>query len=76
LLDEPFGALDALTRIRMHDLLTAPSARGTGPRCCSYARRGRGESCWPDRIVVLGPDGRLGDDTVNRPAPTAPDDQP
>jgi sulfonate transport system ATP-binding protein len=63
LLDEPFGALDALTRIRMHDLLRTLCARHR-PAVLLVTHDVDEAIVLADRIVVLGPDGRLGDDTV------------
>ena len=63
LLDEPFGALDALTRIRMHDLLRTLCARHR-PAVLLVTHDVDEAIVLADRIVVLGTDGRLGDDTV------------
>ena len=71
LLDEPFSALDALTRIAMHRLVLRPV--GTPPACgpARHARRGRGArprrpgarpGQWPDRIQRAG----------GRPPPAGP----
>ena len=46
LADEPFGALDALTRIRMHILLKK-LCTGTSPRYCSSRTTSTRRSCWP-----------------------------
>ncbi|HEY3611262.1 MAG TPA: ABC transporter ATP-binding protein [Pseudonocardiaceae bacterium] len=63
LLDEPFGALDALTRIRMHDLLRTLCARHR-PAVLLVTHDVDEAIVLADRIVVLGTDGRLGNDTV------------
>jgi sulfonate transport system ATP-binding protein len=63
LLDEPFGALDALTRIRMHELLRTLCARHR-PAVLLVTHDVDEAIVLADRIVVLGTDGRLGDDTV------------
>jgi sulfonate transport system ATP-binding protein len=63
LLDEPFGALDALTRIRMHDLLRTLCARHR-PAVLLVTHDVDEAIVLADRIVVLGTDGRLGDDTI------------
>ena len=56
LLDEPFGALDALTRIRMHALVQELCA-ATSPRCCSSPTTSTRPSLLADRVLVLT-DGR------------------
>jgi sulfonate transport system ATP-binding protein len=63
LLDEPFGALDALTRIRMHALLRTLCARHT-PAVLLVTHDVDEAILLADRIVVLGPDGRLGASTT------------
>jgi sulfonate transport system ATP-binding protein len=63
LLDEPFGALDALTRIRMHALLRTLCARHT-PAVLLVTHDVDEAILLADRIVVLGPDGRLGRSTT------------
>ena len=69
LLDEPFGALDALTRIRMHDLLRRLCARHR-PAVLLVTHDVDEAIVLADRIVVLGPDGTLGHDTpVDLPRP-------
>jgi sulfonate transport system ATP-binding protein len=60
LLDEPFGALDALTRIRMHALLRVLCARHT-PAVLLVTHDVDEAILLADRIVVLGRDGRLGE---------------
>jgi sulfonate transport system ATP-binding protein len=60
LLDEPFGALDALTRIRMHALLRTLCARHT-PAALLVTHDVDEAILLADRIVVLRGDGRLGD---------------
>ena len=47
LLDEPFGALDALTRIKMHGLLQELCADGTRPPSCWSPTMSTRRSCWP-----------------------------
>ena len=59
LLDEPFGALDALTRIRMHALLRTLCARHT-PAVLLVTHDVDEAILLADRIVVLTGDGRLG----------------
>ncbi|HWE89184.1 MAG TPA: ABC transporter ATP-binding protein [Pseudonocardiaceae bacterium] len=69
LLDEPFGALDALTRIRMHALLRQLCARHR-PAVLLVTHDVDEAIVLADRITVLGPDGRLGPDTpVRLPTP-------
>ncbi|HEX4721506.1 MAG TPA: ATP-binding cassette domain-containing protein, partial [Pseudonocardiaceae bacterium] len=63
LLDEPFGALDALTRIKMHDLLRQLCARHR-PAVLLVTHDVDEAIVLADRIVVLGTDGTLGNDTV------------
>ena len=56
LLDEPFSALDALTRISMHRLVLS-CGNATGPRCCwspmTWTRRWR----WPTGCSCSAPGG-------------------
>lgn len=59
LLDEPFGALDALTRIRMHALLRTLCARHT-PAVLLVTHDVDEAILLADRIVVLTGDGGLG----------------
>ena len=47
LADEPFGALDALTRINMHAPAARAVRRGTGPRSCWSPTTSTRRSCWP-----------------------------
>lgn len=61
LLDEPFGALDALTRIRMQDLLL--EAHASEPTTVVLVTHDVEEALYlADRVVLLGPadDGRAG----------------
>jgi sulfonate transport system ATP-binding protein len=56
LLDEPFGALDALTRLRMQDLLI--SVLDEAPTTTLLVTHDVDEALQlADRIIVLGPDG-------------------
>jgi sulfonate transport system ATP-binding protein len=69
LLDEPFSALDALTRIRMHALLRQLCARHQ-PAVLLVTHDVDEAITLADRITVLSPDGRLGEDVpVRLPAP-------
>lgn len=69
LLDEPFGALDALTRLRMHDLLRQLCARHR-PAVLLVTHDVAEAIVLADRIVVLSPDGRLdAGATVDLPHP-------
>ena len=73
LLDEPFGALDALTRIRMHALLRTLCARHT-PAVLLVTHDVDEAILLADRVVVLGANGRLGTPTtVDIPAPRRQD---
>lgn len=65
LLDEPFSALDALTRLRMHALLRELCARHR-PAVLLVTHDVDEAIVLADRIIVLGPDGRLGPDTPVR----------
>ncbi|MFC0436954.1 ABC transporter ATP-binding protein [Kutzneria buriramensis] len=65
LLDEPFGALDALTRIRMHALLRQLCARHR-PAVLLVTHDVDEAIMLADRITVLGEDGRLGSDVPVR----------
>ena len=47
LLDEPFGALDALTRIAMHRLVERPVAAAPAGGAAGDPRRRRGAARWP-----------------------------
>ena len=47
LLDEPFAALDALTRIRMHDLVSELVLRHRPGRACSSPTTSTRRSCSP-----------------------------
>ena len=68
LLDEPFGALDALTRIKMHRLLQALCRRHDSSGTARHTRR-RQAILLADRVVVLT-DGAISlDAEVNVPAP-------
>ncbi len=56
LLDEPFGALDALTRLKMHDLLLEIHA--AEPTTVLLVTHDVDEALYlADRVVLLGPDG-------------------
>ena len=66
LLDEPFGALDALTRLRMQDLLLDVLA--AAPTTVLLVTHDVDEALQlADRVVLLGPDPAVGD----RPGATA-----
>jgi sulfonate transport system ATP-binding protein len=62
LLDEPFGALDALTRIRMHALLRQLCQRHQ-PAVLLVTHDVDEAIVLADRIAVLGDDGRISFDT-------------
>jgi len=69
LLDEPFGALDALTRLKMHDLLRQLCARHR-PAVLLVTHDVEEAIVLADRIVVLSADGRLdAGTTVDLPHP-------
>ncbi|HEX3784873.1 MAG TPA: ABC transporter ATP-binding protein [Pseudonocardiaceae bacterium] len=73
LLDEPFGALDALTRIRMHALLRTLCARHR-PAVLLVTHDVDEAILLADRVVVLGKDGRLGGPTlIDLPQPRRQD---
>jgi len=58
-LDEPFGALDALTRLRMQDLLL--DVHGAEPTTVILVTHDVDEALFlADRVVLLGSDGRGG----------------
>ena len=71
LMDEPFGALDALTRAHLQDALMAIQAELWQHRHHDHPRRGRGGAA-PDRIVMMtnGPSATVGEIlTVDLPRP-------
>ena len=57
LADEPFGALDALTRIKMHDCCSAWS-RSTARPCCSSPMTSTRRCKLADRVLVMD-EGRI-----------------
>jgi sulfonate transport system ATP-binding protein len=68
LLDEPFGALDALTRIRMHALLAQLTARHA-PTVVLVTHDVDEAVLLADRAVVLADGGIQADITIDVPAP-------
>ena len=71
LLDEPFAALDALTRLRMQDLVADLCARHR-PGALLVTHDVEEAVLLADRVLVLR-DGRISVDQSRRPAPAAPD---
>ena len=75
LLDEPFSALDALTRLRMHALLRELCAKHR-PAVLLVTHDVDEAIVLADRITVLSPDGQLGPSTPVEPGAVRHRDTP
>ena len=47
LMDEPFAALDYVTKLQLHQLLLTLSGAPSANRCCSSPRMTTRRCCWP-----------------------------